>query len=60
MAIVYCSENQAVSRVMLVLHWPNVPVSVCKRLDGKYETKGDFVQMKGTKCSLYIIIMRKR
>ena len=46
MAIVYCSENQAVSRVMLVLHWPNVPVSVCKRLDGKYETKGDFVQMK--------------
>ena len=30
MAIVYCSENQAVSGVMLVLQWPNVPVSVCK------------------------------
>ena len=45
MAIVYCSENQAVRRVMLVLHWPNVSASVCKRLDGKYETKGNFVQL---------------
>ena len=32
MAIVYCSENQTVSRVMLVLQWPNVPVSMCKRI----------------------------
>ena len=40
--IIYCSENEAISRVMLMLHRPNVPVSVVQEVFERMRPRATF------------------
>ena len=50
--IVYCSENEAISRVMLMLYWPNVPVGILQEVYKSMKPRATFAA-KDTNCGLY-------
>ena len=54
--IFYCSENESVSRVKLVLHQPNVPVSVVQEVFDNMKPRATFAAKR---YELQFILCRK-